>query len=89
MFRIARAVGVAAATFAAAALPLLAAAPAQATAGECIDYLREEGYEVVNNHEDACQTGEDGFYRPCVNHLTHVGVEIGHARTACGRAAQE
>jgi hypothetical protein len=45
MFRINKAIAVTAAALAASVLPLAAAAPAQATPQQCIDYLENYGFE--------------------------------------------
>ncbi|MFK0045802.1 hypothetical protein ACIQU4_17050 [Streptomyces sp. NPDC090741] len=84
-----RAVGVMAATFAAAALPLMAATPASADQGDCQYYLHEQGYNVGPKIEAACKTGSEFSaiaFGSCLGQLLNIGVRGDHAQEACGLA---
>jgi hypothetical protein len=92
MSRITRAAGVAAATFAAATLPLLAATPAQADSTRCMKYLQEQGYAVHNGHRDACRAAESGGSSgeaECRSKLQGYGVKKEVASKACELAADD
>ncbi|WP_133898065.1 hypothetical protein [Streptomyces sp. KS 21] len=85
-----RALGVLAATFAAAALPIMAASPASADQGDCQYYLHEAGYNIGPKVETACKFGADysnpGAWMGCYWGLTGIGVRTEHASEACSRA---
>ncbi|WP_159045868.1 hypothetical protein [Streptomyces sp. WM6372] len=84
-----RAVGVLAATFAAAALPIVVASPASADQGDCQYYLHEAGYKVGPKIEAACESGDQfspTAYGSCLMGLLNIGVRVDHAQSACGLA---
>ncbi|MEV0410887.1 hypothetical protein AB0I68_08770 [Streptomyces sp. NPDC050448] len=84
-----RAVGILAATFAAAALPIMAASPASADQGDCQLSLIDAGYKVGPKVEAACQAGarfSPTAYGTCLMGLLDIGVRADHAQLACGRA---
>jgi len=72
-------------TVATAALPLVTALPAQATAEDCKTYLTGAGYIVGPQVENGCQMGSGPFPRPefCIAQLQSAGVEPNHAGAAC------
>jgi hypothetical protein len=86
MFRIARVVGVAIATFTAAALPLMTAAPAQAGLVDCVQVLDEAGYKVTRAHTDACAEGRNNNRAKCEAMLRKLDVAAKDASLACERA---
>ncbi|MEU5805580.1 hypothetical protein [Streptomyces sp. NPDC047718] len=85
-----RVLGVVAATFAAAALPILAASPASADQGACQLYLFDAGYNVGPKVEASCKFGADyshpGAWMGCYLGLTGIGVSSEDASEACSRA---
>ncbi|MFF4295585.1 hypothetical protein ACFY0N_18325 [Streptomyces vinaceus] len=84
-----RAFGVLAATFAAAALPIVAASPASADQGDCQYYLHEAGYNVGPKVESACKAGDQftpTAFGSCLMGLLDIGVRVDHAQRACGLA---
>ncbi|MEU8842612.1 hypothetical protein AB0D97_26350 [Streptomyces roseus] len=84
-----RAVGVLAATFAAAAMPVMAASPASADQGDCQYYLHEAGYQVGPKATSGCEAGSRFSpiaYGDCLSQLLNIGVRIEHAHRACGLA---
>lgn len=85
-----RAVGVLAATFAAAALPIMAASPASADQGACQLVLIDAGYKVGPKAEAACRTGGDpgnpGRWIQCYWALTALQVSETPAVRACNAA---
>ncbi|MCG8920634.1 hypothetical protein L6E12_33215 [Actinokineospora sp. PR83] len=85
MFSVTRAVAVAATAFAATALPLVAAAPAQADTNLCLDYLADRGYDVDPIVMNACGTGASSFQdnELCADRLIDHGVWPRHAARAC------
>ncbi|WP_406182809.1 hypothetical protein [Streptomyces sp. NBC_01006] len=86
-----RAVGVLAATFAAAALPIMAASPASADQGDCQYSLHEAGYTVGPKIEAACKLGADfnpAAYPGCYFALVNIGVSSGDASDACYAATR-
>lgn len=86
--RIARSTALAAATFAAAAFPFLAA-PAQADADRCEDYLEAVGVEMADAHDLACDIGEAGQVEECGAILEMFTVEAADAQRACELAQQK
>ncbi|MER6250649.1 hypothetical protein ABT224_04550 [Streptomyces sp. NPDC001584] len=87
-----RAIGVMAATFAAAALPLAAASPASASSADCQVYLRNVGYTVGPRVQDACDHAAawdmSGMNRhACFMALVNLGVKQNDASTACYQLA--
>ncbi|MGW2582444.1 hypothetical protein ACWCYZ_14105 [Streptomyces virginiae] len=87
-----RAIGVLAATFAAAALPLAAASPASASSADCQVYLRNVGYTVGPRVQEACDAGAawdmSGMNRHgCFLLLVNLGVKKNDALTACHELA--
>lgn len=88
MSSITRAIAVAAATFAAAALPVLAAAPAQAETDHCLEFLNSRGYDIDRFVVDACGKGANFFEETelCTDRLVDHGVRPWHAVEACERA---
>ncbi|WP_369778759.1 hypothetical protein [Streptomyces sp. R33] len=85
-----RALGVLAATFAAAALPIMAASPASADQGACQFSLIDAGYRVGPKAEAACRTGSDSGnparWIQCYWGLTAIGVTEVEAARACNAA---
>ncbi|MFI9061498.1 hypothetical protein ACIGQE_06435 [Streptomyces sp. NPDC053429] len=84
-----RTIGVLAATFAAAALPLVAASPASADQGDCEYSLHEAGYRIGPKVEAACKSGAEfsaTAYSTCLFSLLNIGVRSDHAQRACGIA---
>ncbi|WP_328925720.1 hypothetical protein OG429_14415 [Streptomyces sp. NBC_00190] len=87
-----RTLGVLAATFAAAALPIVAASPASASSADCQVYMRNLGYTVGPRVQDACDVGAtwdpNGFNRlACLRALVDLGVKADDASTACYQLA--
>ncbi|WP_151481573.1 hypothetical protein [Streptomyces albicerus] len=79
-----RALAAASLAVAATVLPLVVAAPAQASAKDCRDYLRPN-YIVGPKVTEACaQTGING-YTGCLQRLLNAGVRVEHAAVACNR----
>ncbi|RZQ60547.1 hypothetical protein [Amycolatopsis suaedae] len=76
----------AATVLAAAGLSLAAAAPAQATAGQCVKFLRNQGYVIGKGVVGACDGaagGGAGGQTGCIVKLVSLGVTGDHAKTAC------
>ncbi|MEU1461518.1 hypothetical protein ABZ467_12645 [Streptomyces sp. NPDC005727] len=78
---------------AAAALPIMAAAPASATQGACANYVGSHGYLVGPKVKAACSHGAlfSGVIKApnpaCVLELTRAGVSKGDVvQNACMRA---
>ncbi|MFF8269006.1 hypothetical protein ACF059_16655 [Streptomyces sp. NPDC016562] len=86
-----RIIGMAAATAMAGALPVLAASPAQATSGDCTNYMRNLGYNVGSYVVSACNNGEGGFVgeQVCFNILIQLNVKWDDAKEACYQAARD
>ncbi|MFD9522374.1 hypothetical protein [Streptomyces sp. NPDC059979] len=86
-----RIIGMAAAAAMAGALPLLAASPAQATSGDCQNYMRNLGYIVGSNVVGACDLGEGGFVgeQGCFAMMIQLGVKYDDVREACYQAARD
>lgn len=87
-----RALGVLAATFIAAALPMVAASPAAASSADCQVYLRNLGYNVGPQVQNACTHAAtwdiSGMYRHgCYMSLVNLGVKVNDASTACYQLA--
>ncbi|WP_327385411.1 MULTISPECIES: hypothetical protein [unclassified Streptomyces] len=87
-----RAFGVLAATFVAAALPMVAASPASASSADCQVYLRNLGYNVGPRVQDACNAAAawdlSGMNRhACYVTLANLGVKVRDANTACYQLA--
>ncbi|MFA7766128.1 hypothetical protein [Streptomyces sp. NRRL S-448] len=87
-----RTLGVMAATFVAAALPVVAASPASASSADCQVYLRNLGYNVGNQVRNSCDHAAtwdiSGMYRHgCYVSLVNLGVKEGDASTACYQLA--
>lgn len=73
----------------AAALPLAVATPAQATAGQCAQYLQDRGYTIGAKVTEACAQGAEGGrtnWLDCLVRLKAIEVENAHAGEACTRA---
>lgn len=72
-----------------AALPLVATAPAQAsnaTASQCINYLRQQGFLTGPKVHEACYAAagmRSGGYEKCSNTLVALGVHHHHTQKAC------
>ncbi|MDH6539318.1 hypothetical protein [Streptomyces sp. SPB4] len=88
-----RALGVLAATFVAAALPMVAASPASASTADCQVFLRNVGYNVGPRVEAACTAGADRSvfmgttaWSQCVFLLGNLGVKHSDVITACDEA---
>ncbi|MEU9160121.1 hypothetical protein AB0D29_07515 [Streptomyces sp. NPDC048424] len=86
-----RIIGIAAAAAMASALPLFAASPAQATSGDCQNYLRNLGYNVGSGVVGACDLGEGGFVgeQGCIARMIQLGVKYDDVREACYQAARD
>ncbi|OKK19537.1 hypothetical protein AMK16_15710 [Streptomyces sp. CB00455] len=86
-----RIIGMAVATAMAGALPMLAASPAQATSGDCTNYMRNLGYNVRDGVISACNHGEGGFVgaQVCFGMLIQLGVKYDDANEACYQAARD
>ncbi|AYC41260.1 hypothetical protein ACFYZI_13810 [Streptomyces griseorubiginosus] len=83
--RMKRALAAAGVTVAAMVVPLTVAAPAQASAADCRNYLASQGYIVGPKVKEACaQTGITG-YQGCVQRLLNIGVRSEHALIACSK----
>ncbi|UVS79474.1 hypothetical protein [Actinokineospora sp. UTMC 2448] len=76
----------AAATFAAAGLSLLIAAPAQATADDCLKVLQWAGHNVTEQTVSACRAGENDF-SACIVGLSEDGVQDGRIIVAACASA--
>ncbi|GAA1348144.1 hypothetical protein [Saccharothrix algeriensis] len=87
--RTARAFALAGATFAAAALPLLAAAPAHADVLDCHDFLKASGYEVAHTHALGCGLGQMGNSLLCRITLEGSSVRPADAERACTLAVEQ
>ncbi|GGX54896.1 hypothetical protein [Streptomyces fructofermentans] len=80
-----RALAAAGLTAAAVVVPLMTAAPAQASAADCRNYLASRGYVVGPKVTAACaQTGLTG-YQACVQRLLNIDVRSEHALIACNK----
>ncbi|MFB6563033.1 hypothetical protein ACFWWM_02460 [Streptomyces sp. NPDC058682] len=86
-----RIIGMAAAAAMAGALPLLVASPAQATSGDCQNYMRNLGYNVGSGVVEACDLGEGSFVfqQGCIARLIQLGVKYDDVREACYQAARD
>ncbi|MCX4693360.1 hypothetical protein [Streptomyces sp. NBC_01408] len=87
-----RTLGVLAATFVAAALPMVAASPASASSADCQVYLRNLGHTVGPKVEAACNLAATwdvhGLNRlTCYLALMDLGVRTDYASTACYQLA--
>ncbi|WP_158848655.1 hypothetical protein [Saccharothrix deserti] len=83
---VARAAVVACTAFAASALSSLAAAPAQADPGICIDHVMENGHEATDAVLKACKIGKTGKkadVQECRRMLAGEGVSADVAKHAC------
>lgn len=70
-------------------VPLVAASPAHATAGECVGYLKDHNYDVTAWMTLACNEGETGRYGDCLRDLMEKGnVDPGLADEACSLAGR-
>ncbi|ONI88822.1 hypothetical protein ALI22I_17780 [Saccharothrix sp. ALI-22-I] len=81
-----RAIVVACTAFAASALSSLAAAPAHADPGICIDHVTENGHEATDAVLRACKiakTGKRADVRECRRILDGEGVSADVAKHAC------
>ncbi|MDU0287854.1 hypothetical protein [Saccharothrix longispora] len=73
-------------TLAVLAAPLVAAAPASADPGICIDHVMEQGVEATDAVLYACKIAKSGLpgdVRRCRSILQAEGVPPGEARHAC------
>lgn len=74
-------------TAAACGIPVMAAAPAQATPTACMQYLHDVGYVVGPRAKQACRYGDDLTQKIfCLPVLLNIGVSQRHASTACDLA---
>ncbi|MFC8762263.1 hypothetical protein ACFUAG_16280 [Streptomyces sp. NPDC057193] len=71
---------------AAAILPVMTAAPAQASIIDCQTYLHYKGYKVGPKVTHACGFGVDWQWGICMTYLTNAGVRSEHAQVACNLA---
>ncbi|RSS47616.1 hypothetical protein EF912_26400 [Streptomyces sp. WAC07061] len=88
-----RTLGVLAATFTAAVLPMVAATPASATSFDCQIYLSNVGYTVGPRVKDACAAGADRSvlgsataWPRCISALGSLGIKQRDVVTACTEA---
>jgi hypothetical protein len=86
MFRIGRLAVAAFTLAAAAALPVVTAAPAQADSDQCLESLAEAGYAPASA-ELACELGELGYVTQCTTLLTNEDVPLATSLRACILAA--
>jgi uncharacterized membrane protein len=71
----------------AAAIPIVVAGPAEASAKPCAAYLKSQGYAVGSRIHHACQPGNGWLAKPaCVVQLSRLGVTMRQAVSACDRA---
>ena len=77
-------------TAAAAAIPLVTAAPAQAGTPSCLRYLKAEGYVIGPKVQRACELGAEGppWNANCLPILWSLEVKNNDADTACALAAK-
>ena len=83
LFRLAAPVAVAGALMGGS---LVMAGPAQATTGDCVQYVDDRGYNITQFRVDACDIGSGGSsysQAVCPGILTGSGVRDSHATTAC------
>jgi len=74
----------------AAGFGVVAAAPAQATVPECLQYLRDQHYPNTTPYIKACERGASGRpadYSQCYAQLRALGVTATKSQTACRLAA--
>lgn len=71
---------------AASVLPVVTAAPAQATATQCLIYMHDKGYIVGPGVKRACGYGDWWEWGLCVGELVQLGVRQEHASAACNLA---
>lgn len=71
------------------AVPLMTAAPAQATAAQCTSYLQSKGYLVGARIKHGCEIGDGSTgldVAACKGYLAAIGVRSEHTGEACRRA---
>lgn len=75
-----------------AAIAMAVAAPAQADAASCKQYLQDKGYSVGTGVTTACTTAQNGGavkgYAACKEYLLKLGVTTSHAHEACLRGTR-
>jgi hypothetical protein len=66
------------------------AAPAQANASDCVQYLTDRGYRIGPDSRRACRVGASGneviYWAMCDQLLAEIGVRSRHSRLACDLA---
>jgi hypothetical protein len=82
MFRIGRLAAAAFTLAAAAALPVVTAAPAQADTDACVEFLADLGYAPASA-ELACDFGAAGYVRECTALLADEDVPFAIGLRAC------
>ncbi|HTI27012.1 MAG TPA: hypothetical protein VL652_38870 [Kutzneria sp.] len=88
MSRMARTAGIAVALLAGTAAPLLTAAPAQAAAQDCIQYLAGHYEKPTQQAVTGCAFGAVLAKATCVNYMTTNGVTPADAKEACRLAGE-
>ncbi|MFJ7268089.1 hypothetical protein ACIQV3_15805 [Streptomyces sp. NPDC099050] len=95
MVKLRRTVGILAAAVMAGVLPVLVAAPAHATSGDCTNYMHNMRYRVGSQVISACDRGaarglSSATARPeCQGMLVLAGVKNpGHIQEACYQASR-
>jgi hypothetical protein len=88
MSRMARSAGIAIALLAGTAAPLLTAAPAQAAAQDCIQYLANHYEKPTQQAVTGCAFGAVLAKATCVNYMTTNGVTAADAKEACKLAGE-
>ncbi|QUQ67732.1 hypothetical protein JJ691_54670 [Kutzneria sp. CA-103260] len=88
MSRMARTAGIAAALLTATAAPLLTAAPAQAAAQDCMQYLVDHHDPMTQQAVTGCAFGAVLAKATCVSQMTTNGVPAADAKQACKLAGE-
>ncbi|WP_369794473.1 hypothetical protein, partial [Kutzneria sp. 744] len=89
MSRMARTAGIAVALLAGTAVPLLTAAPAQAAAQDCLQYLQAHDSDHMNQQVVVgCAFGAMLAKATCASDMTSNGVPAADAKEACRLAGE-
>ena len=88
MSRMARIAGIAVALLAGTAAPLLTAAPAQAAAQDCLQYLVDHHDPMNQQVVTGCAFGAVLAKATCVSQMTTNGVPAEDAKAACKLAGE-
>ena len=89
MSRMARTAGIVAALLTATAAPLLTAAPAQAAAQDCMQYLVDHHDPMTQQAVTGCAFGAVLAKATCVSQMTTNGVPAEDAKAACKLAGEK